>query len=232
MFEISNTRRSIIFWNAIALVAALTIVSTFFFARQFYLELAAEDALGENLTALLYGVAGFMIIIHCLRKDQRVTNSWRAAILPMLLGLFFIFIAGEEVSWGQRMLGISTPEAIREQNVQGEMNLHNLRFFGENAGILNQHTALNAFALLFGVVFPLGYFFVRRIRVIFNAVNFPISPLACCTFFAMGILQGQTIAKIYQHWSHTEVKELVFSLGVFCFAISQFRNQNKLPDDI
>lgn len=231
MLDISHTRKSTLIWNFFAFVLATIIYSTYFYAPKFYLWLATEDALGENLTALLYGVSGFLIIIHCLRKNKRNASSWRTAILPLLLGIFFILVAGEEISWGQRILGISTPDVIRDRNIQGEMNFHNLTFFDKNASLLDQHRALNLFALLFGIVFPLGYFFVRRIRILFNSVNFPISPLACCGFFVFGLLQSQTIAKLYIHWSHTEVKELVFSFGVFFFAISQFRNQNKLPDN-
>src|SRR4029453_13243110 len=35
------------------------------------------------------------------------------------------FVAGEEISWGQRLLGIATPEAVAEVNIQQELTLHN-----------------------------------------------------------------------------------------------------------
>ena len=34
---------------------------------------------------------------------------------------------GEEISWGQRLFGIATPEALKETNLQNEINLHNHR---------------------------------------------------------------------------------------------------------
>jgi hypothetical protein len=37
-----------------------------------------------------------------------------------------IFGAGEEISWGQRILGLKSPEYFKEHNAQGETNLHNL----------------------------------------------------------------------------------------------------------
>lgn len=43
-----------------------------------------------------------------------------AAALAGLVG------AGEEISWGQRLLGLSSPEFFSAHNVQGETNLHNL----------------------------------------------------------------------------------------------------------
>jgi uncharacterized membrane protein YraQ (UPF0718 family) len=38
--------------------------------------------------------------------------------------------AGEEISWGQRALGIQTPEYFKEHNLQAETNLHNLKING------------------------------------------------------------------------------------------------------
>ena len=41
-------------------------------------------------------------------------------------GIVLLFIAGEEISWGQRIFGYSTPDWIVERNLQREFNLHNL----------------------------------------------------------------------------------------------------------
>src|SRR5690606_5826178 len=38
----------------------------------------------------------------------------------------FIFGAGEEISWGQRILNIESTEFFQKNNAQGETNLHNL----------------------------------------------------------------------------------------------------------
>ena len=39
--------------------------------------------------------------------------------------LMFVFM-GEEISWGQRILGFGTPEVLMEINHQQEFNLHNI----------------------------------------------------------------------------------------------------------
>ena len=44
--------------------------------------------------------------------------------LVLTLGLAF-----EEISWGQRIFDITTPESFVKLNVQGETTLHNLWFF-------------------------------------------------------------------------------------------------------
>lgn len=43
-----------------------------------------------------------------------------------LIAAVVAFLALEEISWGQRMLGLSTPEALSRVNIQGELNLHNI----------------------------------------------------------------------------------------------------------
>ena len=41
-------------------------------------------------------------------------------------GTVLFFIAGEEISWGQRIFGYMTPDWVAERNIQKEFNLHNL----------------------------------------------------------------------------------------------------------
>ncbi len=42
----------------------------------------------------------------------------------------FLFAAGEEISWGQRIFEIDTPDALVDANRQQETNLHNLGISG------------------------------------------------------------------------------------------------------
>ncbi|MCB1121119.1 MAG: hypothetical protein KJT03_06205 [Verrucomicrobiae bacterium] len=46
--------------------------------------------------------------------------------LFVCFGILFLFGAGEEISWGQRIFGFETPPAIREINGQDEFNVHNI----------------------------------------------------------------------------------------------------------
>ena len=108
--------------------------------------------------------------------------------------------------------------------------LHNLRLFDRDIAVLSQHTALNLFALLMGVVFPLAYRFSPFARRWFERFNFPMVPLAFALFFVVGLVHGQTIQKLYPHWAHTEIKELVFSVGFLLFGISTFAGAPRAAD--
>lgn len=44
----------------------------------------------------------------------------------LLVALFFLFAAGEEISWGQRLFAIESSDFFKSNNLQKETNLHNL----------------------------------------------------------------------------------------------------------
>lgn len=81
------------------------------------------------------------------------------------LGFVFFVACGEEVSWGQHLLGFATPEPIEQLNRQDEFNLHNLNIWdsrdetGARRGglgfFLNSNRILDYFMLALFVVGPL-----------------------------------------------------------------------------
>jgi hypothetical protein len=60
--------------------------------------------------------------------------GWRAlgrrrrglAVLFAVVAIGAFVVAGEEISWGQRLLGLTTPDALKDVNHQGETNIHNI----------------------------------------------------------------------------------------------------------
>jgi len=90
-------------------------------ARFFYLLLEEEDGLIENITFLSFLVTG--LIAATIAKH---TTSTKPKLLYIAAFLLFLFIAGEEISWGQRLIGFSTPEPLQHLNDQGETTIHNI----------------------------------------------------------------------------------------------------------
>ena len=64
----------------------------------------------------------FLIFVR--RKNKKEVNSF----FWLLIALLSLIIAGEEISWGDRLTGIGIT-SISDLNVQGETNFHNLPFF-------------------------------------------------------------------------------------------------------
>ena len=123
---------------AAAWVAGLLVLG---FARPAtYQALVQEDHLIEWWTVTLFGAAGFLALGLAWRGRRPFDG---------LVGAFCIFVAGEEFSWGQRLLGITPPDAFLEHNRQQELTLHNFAdVFGEPKWVL-------IMALLgFGLVIP------------------------------------------------------------------------------
>jgi len=78
---------------------------------------------------------------------------WRHRRVPWFLlglGLFCVFVAGEEISWGQRLFGFTPPEYFLTDNFQQELNVHNIV-----ASDLRQ-LAFQLIVLGYGVVLPLA----------------------------------------------------------------------------
>ncbi len=100
-------------------------------------------------------IAGIAAGLAALRHRARLPAAWLAAWLAcMTLGC--VYFAGEEVSWGQHLVGWGTPETIAELNDQGETNLHNMSsWFDQKPRLL-----LELWVLAGGLVLPL----VRRAR--------------------------------------------------------------------
>lgn len=91
-----------------------------------------EDSVVEYLTMMAYALASLLSFFTAAFLMRR-RSTWKKNTLLygtvvaalLLLGLGCFLIAGEEISWGQRLLGIETPEHLAERNTQGELNLHN-----------------------------------------------------------------------------------------------------------
>lgn len=89
-----------------------------------YQALVREDGLVENLQFVLFLGAGVVAIMagRQLGMASLQLQRW----LYWLLGIGLLVVAMDEISWGQRLFGIATPERIEAVNLQNELTIHNL----------------------------------------------------------------------------------------------------------
>ena len=99
----------------------------------------------------------------CLKRFARAPR-WRAGAGTLLLGLLFFFGAGEEISWGQRLFDLESPDFFQEHNVKGETNLHNLVIGGVKINKVLFSFVLGICIVAYFFVLPVLYRRVRRIR--------------------------------------------------------------------
>lgn len=87
----------------------------------FFLYLEAEDSIIETVQVILLFMSSMLSFWGSrLYKKQKVVST---LLIIASLGFFIIF--GEEISWGQRIFNIQTPEEYAALNTQGEITLHN-----------------------------------------------------------------------------------------------------------
>lgn len=100
-----------------------------FFVRfsyfEYYVSLSSEDGLMEYLQALLY----FLAAVFAIKLALHLYKAKR--LVFVIIAQFFIagitlFVAFEEVSWGQRIFDFEVPPMLQEINRQNEFNVHNL----------------------------------------------------------------------------------------------------------
>jgi hypothetical protein len=82
--------------------------------------LVREDSVIEWAEVLAYACA-FVFSVRIARE-----RSGLVAAAYALLAVAAVVAIGEELSWGQRLFGLGTPEPLAAANRQGELNVHNM----------------------------------------------------------------------------------------------------------
>jgi len=86
-----------------------------------HIRLSAEDYWVE------YGTfAGFALTAFLVGRLALQPEPWRQRVLWAVIAAVAALVALEEISWGQRIFGLRTPELLLEVNRQKELNLHNI----------------------------------------------------------------------------------------------------------
>jgi hypothetical protein len=121
--EHSEKPLSKIWWLWVPLaVMALQIPMEIFLSHDVLMLLHSEQGPHEFVEFLILVAAFFIAVMTLLRMDRK--QKWLAA-WTALAAICCFYVAGEEVSWGQKFVQWSTPEFWAHLNDQGETNLHN-----------------------------------------------------------------------------------------------------------
>jgi hydrogenase/urease accessory protein HupE len=197
----ARTAERLLLW-AIAMLLVASVILAIGAPNFFVQVFAAEDGPVETATALFLLVAGLMLA-------WRIRGlSGLGAALTGVYALLFLFAAGEEISWGQRIFGWNSNDFFATHNAQGETNLHNLTVGGHRLARTLFGSGLTAVVLFYLVVFPILYSRIGWIRRIAARLAIPVPGLrhAGLAVAASVIAAGIGVPR---KW---EVYELVFAL--------------------
>jgi hypothetical protein len=134
------------FFALLTLMLATTVITYWLLVWYWHVRwFAGEDRLVEWITVANFTLAA--VFAGLSWRTLRHAGHRRIALLQALLAAVFLLIVLEEISWGQRIFGFETPDAIAEVNFQGETTLHNLDGFDR---VSNTVTALAAWLAVIG----------------------------------------------------------------------------------
>lgn len=161
--------------------------------------LLGEDSVVQWAGALSWLAASGLFAAVIWQRRRAGTLTVLSAFWTVGLVLMCLVAAGEEISWGQRLLGYDTPEVIGRTNLQGEMNLHNLEILdvresvdGEKKSGLARWLTFNRLGSLlwmgYLILLPLMVQFVSWVRTLASRWGPPVPPLAVAVAAAVNYL--------------------------------------------
>ncbi|MCK5814560.1 MAG: hypothetical protein KAH07_01310 [Flavobacteriaceae bacterium] len=207
------TRTELLGYSFLTLVYLIGIYYANTNVEYFNSSIAQEDGFVEYTTAIMLLCISVLCISRLIKFGNSKPLLWKIGIAGF--ALLFMFGAGEEISWGQRIFGIESSEYFIENNAQKETNLHNI-VVGEtkiNKLIFGQIlTSVLAFYLLIVPVLYRRTAWVEKLTTLF-AVPVPRWNHTISLIAATGLLVS-FMKNASKRW---ELYELAF--GVIFFLI-------------
>ncbi len=197
-----------------------------------------EDGPYETIGALFFLFSGLLFFMTYFKNKNNFDFFFlksKRNIFFLLLGLLFLMAFLEEISWGQRIFNITTPEIIREVNMQGELNIHNLAIFHgrmedgiKKSGWQNMITLGRIFSIFWFtwcVLLPVLYIKNYKIKKLIDEIYLPIIPISIGIFFLITYAVGKILYILIDHsYRLEEVKECNIAFLFFIVSIWFFNN--------
>jgi len=158
---------------------AIVIISSMFVSvvdkEAYYQIYTMEDGFFEDMTFVFLFASGVLMVFRYLQKRKEV--KFPANLFPLVIAAGFIFIAGEEISWGQRIFGLETPEFFEEFNSQDEIGLHNFEIMGVNMNKLIFGKIITVVIIVFLFLVPYLYDRKEKLKNLIDLLQIPLPKL-------------------------------------------------------
>ncbi len=135
--------------------ATLAIGSEFSFYRRWMI---TEAGLIEHGT-VLFSLIGLVVALMIFARRKDCPRPWMGPLM-LVFALGFLYIAGEEASWGQHLFLWDTPGWLSEANRQNETNFHNLHLSIDRI----PKTIIGIGIVLSGLAWPI-YSHLRKVEI-------------------------------------------------------------------
>ncbi len=167
-FQIEYKHENIIGYTLLSffIVIGMTVIYFSLFDIKGYSFLIQEDGIVEYGSAFFWFLAALVMFFKILVNSKNEKNKTELLFNVGLI-VFFIACCGEEISWGQRLFEINTPDLLKDINVQNEITLHNI------GSISIFSNAFFLLTILFFICIPL-MIKNERIKRVLYFLKFPV----------------------------------------------------------
>ncbi|MDN5212380.1 hypothetical protein QQ020_10000 [Fulvivirgaceae bacterium BMA12] len=195
----------------LTLLIILLVGIYFDFSDQAFFEnsYAREDGILENTTAVMLFLGGALMFYRFLRLGRKRSGWFKFVTLGVAFAL--LFVAGEEISWGQRLFDVESTEFFLENNVQEETNFHNLEVGGVKLNKLIFGQILTVFILVYLIVFPILFKRWKKFGTLVHKFAIPIPK----THHAIAYLVCLALLFFISSGKKWELQELTLSFIFF-----------------
>ena len=122
-----NRSFTILHFLLILFVCLIVLITRYYPPQAGLLRLvSAEGGLFEWGSFVISFILSVFALLVYFRRSVTYNFSKRTRKFILLIAIGAFFIAMEEISWGQRVLGFESGDFFRTKNMQRETNLHNL----------------------------------------------------------------------------------------------------------
>jgi hypothetical protein len=196
---------------------------------------AREDGPIEYVGAIFYFLAALTMVAAFVHARSKSGKSANRSVYLLLLAVFFFVCFGEEISWGQRVIGWSTPESLKALNAQGETNLHNFWLFqafdqtgaqkSQIALFLHPGRLIALFWLIYCIIIPLAHSRFDGVRRLLHYMRLPIPPLYVGLLFLGTYLTRKFLVNVFEppraiQLALGELQETLYAVIFFILALA------------
>ncbi len=174
----------------------------------FYSNFMGDDSFIEWMQFIGYFLASLMSFYICFFRKNSFSKQ---RIYWFLLAIFCFYVAGEEISWAERITNIGI-DSVREINLQGETNFHNLKTVNNYL-----HFSFISSGLFFGWA---GWKFWPNIEALPNK-KYTLFFLIVSAFYFYFDLSW--ITRGFRIVNHQETIEFLMSSGLFLHCLEYFK---------
>ena len=188
--------------------------------------LEGEDGVSEwwSVATFLASAAMAAVTAVYLRR----LGHHRLGTFHVALAVVFLLGAMEELNWGQRLLGWSTPEVLNRVNEQGETTIHNVTSFND---VVYTAMFMGSALALAGSVMRAVLHHHRRVSIAdFLLPSLVLSPalLMILIWRAGDLLYPANISRLVLTYfdlgfQGSEIPEVLLGLCLFLFTLSNLR---------